>query len=96
MITGLFMIPTSYTSPTRRVPLDYRAELRAIDKRTRFYRNFNQWETSAWIFCNAAERFGLRVIREGGELVRALAPDAKSAREFLDYMQRYDFGKERI
>ena len=95
MIEGFFLIPTYYISKGK-LPIDYHAERKPIDKRTRFYRNQNKWEVSAYIAVNAAERFGLRVFREDGAVSRILAPDAKSARAFFEYMQKFDFGKDRI
>lgn len=94
MTEGFFLIPTTYIS-NGRVPIDYRAERRYIDRRTRFYRNYIKWEVSAYISVSAAERYGLRVFRENGAVTRILAPDAKSAREFFEYMKKFDFGKER-
>lgn len=94
MIEGFFLIPTSFWCKGR-LPVDYRVERKPIDKRTRFYRNFIKYETSAYIAVSAAERFGLRVFREDGAVTRILAPNGKAAREFFEYMQKYDFGKDR-
>lgn len=94
MITGFFLIPSTYIC-NGNVPIDYRVERRDIDRRTRFYRNNIKWEVSAYIAVCAAERMGLRVFREDGAVTRILAPDAKTARAFFEYMQKHDFGKER-
>lgn len=96
MITGFFLIPSRFMSKNGKptIPLDYRVERRNIDKRTRFYRNFIKYETSAYIAVSEAERLGLRVFREDGAVTRILAPDSKSARAFFEQMQKFDFGKE--
>lgn len=98
MITGFFLIPTYSMAKNNKptTPLDYRVERKNIDRRTRFYRNYIKYEVSAFIAVSAAERFGLRVFREGGAVTRILAPDAKTARAYYEYMQKFDFGKERI
>ena len=95
MITGFFLIPTRLISGGK-LPIDYRVERKNIDRRTRFYRNYIKYEVSAYIAVSVAERFGLRVFREDGAVTRILAPDAKTARTFYEYMQKFDFGKERI
>lgn len=99
MITGFFLIPTYSMIKNNKpsTPLDYRVERKKIDRRTRFYRNYIKYEVSAFIedAVSAAERFGLRVFREEGAVTRILAPDAKTARAFYEYMQKFDFGKER-
>ena len=96
MITGFFLIPTYSMArngkPT--IPLDYRAELRDIDRRTRFFKNYGKWETSAYIAVSAAERLGLRVFRNDGIVTRILAPDAKTARAFFEYMKRFFRGEQ--
>jgi hypothetical protein len=95
MIEGLFLIPMYAMTRKGKVtiPLDYSAVRKKIDRRTRFYRFNAKWKVSAFIAVNAAERFGLRVFREDGVLTRILAPDAKSARAFFEYMQKnFDFG----
>ena len=93
MIDGFFLIPQRLTS--NGLPLDYRVERKPLDKRTRFYRNNNKWEISAWIAVNTANRLGLKIYDEEGAVSRILAPDAKTARAFYEHLQRFGFGKER-
>lgn len=88
MRTALFIIPTSYICKGS-IPIDYRVEERNVDKRTRFFRNYAKWETSAFIAVSAAERIGLRVFRNNGKLTRILAPNAKTARAYFEYMQKF-------
>ena len=87
------MIPTTYIGKGK-TPIDYRVEERKVDKRTRFFRNYGKWETSAFIAVSATERMGLRVFREDGKLSRILAPDAKTARAFFEYMKKFFGGKQ--
>ena len=91
MRDAFYLIPTWSTSKNGKpiTPLDYRAETRKVDKRTRFYKNFSKWETSAFVAVSAAERMGLRVFREDGKLTRILAPDAKTARAYFEYMKKF-------
>lgn len=97
MITGFFLIPTSSwgSKPKRALPCDYRVVIRGIDRRTRFYKHYGQYQTTAPIVVSAAERFGLRVFYTDGMVSRILAPDGPSARAFFTYMQSLGFGKDR-
>jgi hypothetical protein len=91
MRAGFFLIPTWSMARNGRptIPLDYRAEIRDVDKRTRFLKNYGKWETSAFVAVSAAERLGLRVFREDGRVTRILAPDAKTARAYFAYMKNH-------
>lgn len=88
MREALFMIPTTYICKGS-IPIDYRVEERKVDKRTRFFKNYSKWEISAFVAVSAAERMGLRVFRENGKLTRILAPDAKTARAYFEYMKKF-------
>lgn len=91
MREAFYLIPTQLIC-NGKVPMDYRAEERKVDKRTRFTKNFGKWETSAFIAVSVAERMGLRVFRENGKLARILAPDAKTARAYFEAMKKF-FGE---
>lgn len=62
--------------------LDYRAEQKKVDMRTRFCKRFRDRICDADKLVKVAESCGMRVFWKDGVPIRVLAPDTEAARAF--------------
>lgn len=92
MKTGFFLVPTTFTGKIL-LPLDYRVEQRAIDRRTRFFKFHKKYLISSELAKSTAEKYGMRIFEIDGEMTRVLAPNGLTAYKFYAELQRCGFGK---